>query len=157
MGPRQEAGVFFAEYQSLSLPADSEALMARWERLLTLRTVANQTLEAQRKAGTIGAFLDAELHLYANSDWQEFLHPYAGELRFLLLSSGLHLHLYAERPADCLDSLPGLAMTVEASTAAKCARCWHRRPDVGRHAEHPLLCGRCIENLAEPGETREIC
>lgn len=157
MGPRQEAGVFFAEYQSLSLPADSDALMARWERLLTLRTVANQTLEAQRKAGTIGAFLDAELHLYTNSDWQEFLHPYAGELRFLLLSSGLHLHPYAERPAACLDSLPGLAMAVEASTAAKCARCWHRRPDVGQHAEHPLLCGRCIENLAEPGETREIC
>ncbi|MEO7149511.1 MAG: zinc finger domain-containing protein, partial [Rhodanobacteraceae bacterium] len=40
------------------------------------------------------------------------------------------------------------------SLAPKCVRCWHHRADVGTHAEHPELCGRCIENVDGGGETR---
>ena len=38
--------------------------------------------------------------------------------------------------------------------APKCERCWHHRPEVGSNAEHPTLCGRCVENVAGPGESR---
>ena len=48
-----------------------------------------------------------------------------------------------------------LWLNVAQSAAAKCDRCWHHREDVGSHAEHPELCGRCISNLPEgPGEER---
>jgi len=33
-------------------------------------------------------------------------------------------------------------------------RCWHHRPDVGSHPEHPELCDRCVTNLSLPGERR---
>ncbi len=46
------------------------------------------------------------------------------------------------------------AVEVAASTYQKCERCWHYRADVGAHAEHPTLCGRCFSNLFENGETR---
>ena len=36
----------------------------------------------------------------------------------------------------------------------KCVRCWHHRGDVGAHAAHPLLCGRCVSNVDGAGETR---
>jgi isoleucyl-tRNA synthetase len=40
---------------------------------------------------------------------------------------------------------------------AKCIRCWHHRPDVGSHADHPEICGRCVKNLPNgPGETRRF-
>jgi isoleucyl-tRNA synthetase len=52
--------------------------------------------------------------------------------------------------------LPGLAVRVAPSAHAKCVRCWHHRPDVGTHADHPELCGRCVENVAGPGETRRF-
>jgi isoleucyl-tRNA synthetase len=49
----------------------------------------------------------------------------------------------------------GLKLKVLKSEHAKCGRCWHHREDVGRHREHPDLCGRCIGNLPEgPGEVR---
>jgi isoleucyl-tRNA synthetase len=38
-----------------------------------------------------------------------------------------------------------LAATVEVCTSPKCERCWRLLPDVGTHAEHPTLCGRCME------------
>jgi isoleucyl-tRNA synthetase len=43
-------------------------------------------------------------------------------------------------------------------THAKCERCWHVREDVGmsvgKGAEHPELCGRCIDNLFGEGDGR---
>jgi isoleucyl-tRNA synthetase len=43
---------------------------------------------------------------------------------------------------------------VRATTAPKCVRCWHRRPDVGSHADHPELCDRCVTNITTAGEER---
>ena len=31
---------------------------------------------------------------------------------------------------------------------------WHKRADVGAHAGHPQLCGRCVSNVDGPGEVR---
>ncbi|MBS0569883.1 MAG: hypothetical protein JSS28_04705, partial [Proteobacteria bacterium] len=35
----------------------------------------------------------------------------------------------------------------------KCIRCWHHRPDVGSHKDHPDICARCFDNL--PGHRGE--
>jgi isoleucyl-tRNA synthetase len=58
-------------------------------------------------------------------------------------------------PADAVATeLDGLKLKVRVSEHQKCVRCWHQRPDVGHHAEHPELCGRCVENVAGDGESR---
>ena len=43
---------------------------------------------------------------------------------------------------------PALAATVEVCTNPKCERCWRLLPDVGTHAAHPTLCGRCVEAVS---------
>jgi isoleucyl-tRNA synthetase len=48
------------------------------------------------------------------------------------------------------------AVAVAASSAEKCERCWHYRADVGAHADHPTLCGRCHSNLFGAGEKRKF-
>ena len=40
------------------------------------------------------------------------------------------------------------------SSAPKCERCWHYRPDVGHDSAHPGLCTRCTSNLFGAGERR---
>jgi len=55
-------------------------------------------------------------------------------------------------------NLSGHVVWVYAQVIAdkKCIRCWHYRPDVGAHADHPEICGRCVENLpGGPGENRK--
>ncbi|MCL5052007.1 MAG: class I tRNA ligase family protein, partial [Gammaproteobacteria bacterium] len=157
MGNRPFSSVFFAQYPEIPLPADSEVLMGRWERLGQLRDAVNAALEPLRQGKKIGSGLDAEVALYANSEWHEFLAPLGEELRFFLLSSACALRPYEERQEGCDDALPGIAIQVLPSDGQKCARCWHRRPDIGLHAGHPDICDRCVENLALPGETREFC
>ena len=51
--------------------------------------------------------------------------------------------------------LPGsFRVAASANEFTKCVRCWHHREDVGQHAEHEELCGRCIDNIAGDGEPR---
>ena len=63
------------------------------------------------------------------------------------------------RPPEALatdgEGKSGLWLHVKRSESQKCARCWHRRPDVGTLSAHPELCGRCVVNLDGPGETRQ--
>jgi isoleucyl-tRNA synthetase len=70
------------------------------------------------------------------------------ELRFLLITSAAQL--------QAREGLSGSELTIEVRPldAAKCIRCWHRRPDVGSSTEHPEICSRCVTNLGEPGEKR---
>jgi len=49
-----------------------------------------------------------------------------------------------------------LWVAVAPSVHAKCVRCWHYREDVGANADHPELCGRCVDNVAGDGEQRRF-
>jgi isoleucyl-tRNA synthetase len=33
------------------------------------------------------------------------------------------------------------------SDAGKCERCWRHREEVGLNADHPTLCGRCVDAI----------
>ncbi len=157
MRDRPAPSVFFGEYPVLPLPEDALQLNTRWERLSQLRDAVNAALELLRQDKKIGSGLDAELQIYANDDWQAFLQPLGEELRYFLMTSACSIHSYSERPENSAELVPGVALQVQTSTASKCARCWHRRHDVGQHAGHPEICGRCVSNLELPGEQREFC
>ena len=143
-------------YQGLfALDAGDPFDRAFWSRVLAVRTAIGRQLEAARNAGEIGAALDAEIDLYCAPELQAVLNRLGDELRFVLITSEARVHELAERPADAEESdLDGLAVRIRPSKHQKCVRCWHRRDDIGGHAEHPELCGRCVENLDGAGELR---
>ncbi|MDO7675011.1 MAG: hypothetical protein MUQ43_11340, partial [Reinekea forsetii] len=79
------------------------------------------------------------------------------ELRFVTLTSGATLADLATTPSDAMPTeLTGLKVSVVKSTLTKCGRCWHQTEDVGHHAAHPELCGRCVENVSAAGEQRHF-
>lgn len=76
-------------------------------------------------------------------------------MRFAFIASAARLHPDAETPANAIATeIPGLHVVVGASKHAKCVRCWHYRADIGIEKSHPLLCGRCVANVAGSGEVR---
>jgi isoleucyl-tRNA synthetase len=128
-----------------------------WDLVHAVRDDVARELEALRNAGRIGSSLDAELVLYAAPDLADRLRRPGEELRFLLLTSGVVVEALEQRPADAVP-LEGFCERLYARVAPtqcpKCARCWHRRPDVGAHSDHPEICGRCAENITGDGEQR---
>ncbi|MDO5611227.1 MAG: isoleucine--tRNA ligase [Pseudomonadota bacterium] len=145
--PGEHAGnVMLAEwYDGLAELGDDAVLSAaQFDQLLELREHVAKTLEPMRAAGEIGAALDAEISVSVGAETQAWLQPLADELRFFFISGDV-----AVQPA-----VAGLSVLATPSEKPKCVRCWHRRADVGSDAEHPELCGRCIDNIDGPGEDR---
>jgi isoleucyl-tRNA synthetase len=153
-GERSES-VFLETWYDLPSHGNT-AERERWQQIMQLRSAVSKALEATRKAGGIGSALDAEVDLYASEQWQPVLHSLDDELRFILITSDARVHALTDKPVDAMETeVEGLALLIKASEHAKCPRCWHHREDVGQNAEHPELCGRCVENVAGMGEHRK--
>jgi len=131
-----------------------------WGLVLETRETVSKELERLRVAGGIGSSLDAEVNLYCGQELFEQLDKLGDELRFVFITSGAKVFRDTEKTDDAvnftLSTNDDVWVAVVPSAHAKCVRCWHHREDVGSHAEHPELCGRCIENVDGNGETREF-
>jgi isoleucyl-tRNA synthetase len=141
--------LFTTWYDGLAPLPDDAALSAKdFEGLLELREQVTRALEPMRAAGQIGAALEAEIELRCSVADQNWLAPLADELRFLLISGDV-------RVVPDTEAKGVIGVFAQRTTKPKCVRCWHHREDVGAHAAHPLLCGRCVANVEGPGEERK--
>ena len=130
---------------------------AYWAQLLAVRAEVNKALEAARADKRIGSSLQAEVTLYAVPELAEKLQRIGSELRFVLITSKAEVEVCAAAPAGAqATELPGLWLSVTATAAAKCERCWHHVADVGTIAGHETICGRCVSNVEGDGEQREF-
>lgn len=136
-----------------------------WDWIIVVRESVNKAIEVQRTAGKIGSSLAAEITLYADNDAEEKLKAFGAELRFIFLTSTVKILSTKETNVVSQEIIQkigegeineSLFLSVTPSEAEKCVRCWHRREDVGSHAEHPELCERCVENVDGAGEVRHF-
>ncbi|MBS0557192.1 MAG: isoleucine--tRNA ligase [Proteobacteria bacterium] len=159
-GQRDESVLFETWYAGLDAPHASAHQRKFWSDLIAIREGVAKLLEGMRGAGQIGSGLDAELTLYVDAGWRERLHTFGDELRFFFLVSDVKLADVALAPESAqvavLDDA-AVRVTARVSENVKCIRCWHHREDVGTHADHPEICGRCVDNLpGNRGEARRF-
>ncbi len=119
----------------------NDELASRFARLLEVRSEVNRSLEKLRAEGTIGKSLQARV----------VVHSEDGALQSALRSTDLGEILIvseatvSDAPLGSNGELKGFSVRAEKSPHAKCERCWGHREDVGKSADHPNLCGRCVE------------
>jgi isoleucyl-tRNA synthetase len=125
------------------------ALLSKWTRIRELRDGVNKDIEALRAAGGLGSSLQAHVALTVTAEDHALLATLGDDLKFVLITSAVEL-----QAGDAFSA------TVQASSAAKCERCWHYRSDIGNSVggdpAHPTICGRCSSNLYGAGETRKV-
>jgi isoleucyl-tRNA synthetase len=165
-GKRDESVLFETWYEGLEALQGTPKQRQYWLDLLGMRGDVATSLERMRAQKEIGSSLDAVIYLFLPKALQERYAEIADELRFFFLTSDCtvfddvgaekiahdlggvieHVQFGSERPA-------GTKLLSKVSDKLKCIRCWHHRPDVGSHFEHPEICGRCVDNL--PGNRGE--
>ncbi|MFW9606671.1 MAG: class I tRNA ligase family protein, partial [Pseudomonas sp.] len=155
-GERNASVLLNTWYEDLfTLDADADLGREFWAGVMAVKVAVNKELENQRSAKTIGGSLQADITLYADALLLATLEKLGDELRFVLITSYATIAPLTDAPADAVDSdVAGLKLRVVKTGHTKCARCWHFREDVGTHAEHPELCGRCVDNVEGEGEVR---
>jgi isoleucyl-tRNA synthetase len=158
MLPGDRSQSIFAQrwYEFPQVAADD----VNWTQLQAVREPVKKVLEDLRVAGAIGSGLNAEVTLYADDELAASLRQLGEELRFWFITSGAAVEPAAARPPEAVERLleSGETLWIRAvpSASSKCERCWHQRADVGTHAAHPTLCGRCVVNIDGSGEIRSF-
>ncbi len=123
------------------------ALAAKWDRLLALRDEALKLLEAMRKAGTIGAPLEAAVRIAADADAIALKELFiVSEVEPLGPEEAAALKTESAGSDDVFSSdgyfarvSPHATITGRRAPGVKCARCWCYFDDGG----DPELCPRC--------------
>lgn len=152
-GDRPESVFLTTWYEDLFTVSKDER--DRWQKIMESRDAVNKVLEDARNNNVIGSALAADVVLYCDESVMNILQSVADELRFVLIASTAVLKPFAEKPGNAVATeVPGLSVLVTASAYEKCARCWHRRSDVGVDKDHPQLCARCVNNVVGQGEER---
>ena len=148
--------VFTAEwYEHLPmLPAGDVMGETFWQSVMAVKTAVNRVLEGQRKDGVIGSSLEAEITLFCEENLAKQLQALGAELRFVLIVSSVKIESLAPATNAVDSEISGLKIAVAKTANTKCVRCWHFTADIGVSAQHPELCGRCVQNVDGNGEIR---
>jgi isoleucyl-tRNA synthetase len=150
---QSEQYVFTTEWYSIPTVTANLLSEADWQTLISVKSAVNKQIEAARNAKLVGSNLSAKVELWADEALQTLLNQLADELRFVLITSQVIVHPYAEQGENT--DLSGLRVQVSAADGEKCVRCWHVLPDVNTHVGHTGLCARCIVNVTGSGEVRK--
>ena len=152
-GQRNHSVLLNEWYEQLApLNAGSVITHSDWDNIFEVRETVAKQLEEARNRGEIKGGLTAEVTIATapDSSVQQSLAKLGNEQKFLFIVSQVTLTtLEHADSADC-------AVTIKRSEHARCERCWHQTDDVGSHAEHPDLCGRCVDNAFGDGEQRQF-
>ncbi len=157
--PTPYKSVFEAGWVKLEAGWHHPELTERWQLLRQIRTEVNKVLEQARAEKMIGSSLEAKV-LLSVSDIEkrqqlQAFNPETGnkvdELRYLFLSSQVELLDSPEALRDIQYNSQddALGVGVVKAEGEKCDRCWNYSIHVGKLAEHPLLCERCVAALAD--------
>ncbi|WP_334188733.1 isoleucine--tRNA ligase [Noviherbaspirillum sp.] len=138
--------IFTQTYYALPEVPNAAPLVDRFDALRVLRAEVMKQLEEVRIAGGIGSSLQAEVEIRASGEKYALLKGLGEDLKFVFITSQATVTQVANEAEE--------AIIVTPSAHQKCERCWHYRADVGSHAEHAGLCGRCVANLFGAGEAR---
>ncbi len=111
-----------------------QEILTRFETLLSLRGEVSQALEKAQREGVVANPLEATVHVVTQDPvLLAAAKERISEIEELLILSNLTI------------TEGDQAIEIGKIEAAKCERCWRHREEVGTHAEHPTLCGRCVE------------
>jgi isoleucyl-tRNA synthetase len=146
----KQPSVHIELFSPVKEPYKDPELSARWEDLIAVRKEVTKALEMARKERKIGHALDASVTLGLSPQLMSKMKPYEDQLRSLFIVSSVSLtdvNELSEIPDS--DGLPGLRVSVAASSDPKCERCWVHDPTVGHNEKHPTICKRCLMALAE--------
>jgi isoleucyl-tRNA synthetase len=108
----------------------------QWDWLKGWREMILPELEKARQAKTIGKALEAKV---------EIVIP---QVQWQLSDSELLRELVNVSALKITVGEP-ISILVSKADGQKCERCWHWETDIGQNAEHPTICGRCIEAVKQ--------
>ncbi|CAH1427549.1 unnamed protein product [Lactuca virosa] len=132
-----------------------------WGKILELRTEVNKALETARTGKLIGSSLEAKVYLNSSDDvlsekLRNMCEPKidADSLHRIFITSQVEI---LSTPSEnipysgeyLIEGDKKIWIGVSRAEGSKCERCWNFTPQVGSFLDHPTLCKRCHDVVAD--------
>jgi isoleucyl-tRNA synthetase len=137
--------VHLTEFPRLNPEWKNDALTARWERIIKVRTDVSKALELARTAKVIGHSLDAAVIITAPDDLLGFLREYETGLAAIFIVSKVVLTGEISGEVWSSENIAGLQLQVSAAPGEKCERCWCYSEELGSDSAHATICPICTK------------
>ena len=138
--------------QTVSEPAwQNEALVEKWEVILSVRGDVTKALEAARVKKLIGHPLDASVNIKVTGTHADILGEYKDILKDLFIVSASQLVESVSDDAYQSDDIEGLSIEIQKAPGEKCDRCWTYDVSTGANDKYENACERCCNALDEIG------
>jgi isoleucyl-tRNA synthetase len=151
-GPLTDNSIYFAEFPVTEGIEYDEKMMDKWSKLIKVRSEITKALEIARREKVIGHPLEAEVLLKAEGDLGDFIKSEWATVKEISIVSELS-DLSDATPQVGVrftsEEVPGFTIQVQPAPGEKCLRCWIRSTSVGANEEHPEICSRCSDVLAD--------
>ncbi|MGB0629263.1 MAG: isoleucine--tRNA ligase [Alphaproteobacteria bacterium] len=132
------------------VPADwrDEALAVKLEKIRQVRRVVTGALEIERAEKRIGSSLQAAPAVTVSEDYAGVLDGI--DLAEICITSEATLSIGAATgDAFTLEDVPGVSVVPGSAEGEKCERCWQVLAEVGSNSDHPDICNRCADAVAD--------
>lgn len=137
-----EKYIFSTLWYELPTPALTTITSDDWVMILAVKDAVNKAMDEARTGKLISSNLTAKATITTDGDTLTALNKLGDEARFVFITSDVEL------------KQGEYSVLITPADGKKCTRCWHIRPDVGTHDNHPELCTRCVTNVDGDGEVR---
>lgn len=146
--PADNESVHLRTFPDVPTEWRNDDLAAKWEKVRQVRRVVTGALEIERAEKRIGSSLQAAPVVYVTEDFAGSLEDI--DLAEICITSKATLKV-GESAGDAfvLDDVPGVSVTPGSADGTKCERCWQVLPEVGANGDHPEICNRCADAVAD--------
>ncbi len=137
--------VIFNDMPKVEDAYKDDALEAKWERILAVKSDVSKALEIARQNKIIGKSLDAKVEIFAQGEPYKFISLIPDLATVLIVSEAVVIEGSGEGVPG--ENEPAITVKVTPAEGEKCERCWMKTSTVGSDPEHPTICKRCADNL----------
>lgn len=130
-------------YPKVKPEYDNDELLAKWDKLISVKNEVAKKLEVARANKEIGLALAAKVTIFAEGNEYEFLKGKEELLKEICIVSEVVLNENRRNE----DTEVAVGVKVEPAEGQKCERCWMYSKTVGLDKLHPTICKRCSDNL----------
>ena len=132
---KEKDSIFECGFPQVNPQWNNEKIKKDFEVLFGVREFVSKKLEVMRQNKEIGASLETFVTIQAEKTEYDILAAYKDHLSEFFIVSKVDL-AQGEKQISAVKA-----------SAEKCPRCWNYSLDIGKNAQHPLLCPKCVGAL----------
>jgi isoleucyl-tRNA synthetase len=146
--PGDDESVHLRTYPDVPVEWHDTALAEKWATIRRIRRVVTGALELERAEKRIGSSLQATPTVYIGGGYAGAL--VGVDLAEISITSDIVVE-NGDAPGNAftIDDVPGVAVVPGMAAGGKCERCWQVLVEVGVDGEHPDICNRCADAVAD--------